>query len=82
MNIRITKDEWSVATKALKTNKRPPHNKNQIALEFTIGLLHTKSVDRVAVLEAAKSTTVSSGLGPKNHFGKKKQQRTSWANCR
>ena len=49
---------------------------DQIALEFTLGVRHTKSTDRVALLEATKSTTLSSGLGLQIHFGKKRQQRT------
>jgi hypothetical protein len=46
----------------------------QIALEFTIGLRHTKSGDWGPGLEPAKSTTISSGLGLQIHFGKKSQR--------
>jgi hypothetical protein len=49
----------------------------QIALEFTIGLRHTKLGDWGPGLEPAKSTTISSGMGLQIHFGKKKQQHIS-----
>jgi outer membrane protein len=43
----------------------------QIGLEFTVGLRHTRLRDSGPGLEPVKSTTISTGLGLQIHFGKK-----------
>jgi len=50
---------------------------NQIALEFILGYLYTKSDGSPGQMEATKSTSFSSGLGLQVHFGKKRQPRAS-----
>lgn len=48
---------------------------DEVALEFTLGLRHTRRSDQFAFMSWEKSTTVSSGLGLQVHFGGRKQPR-------